>query len=129
VVVGAQKVGSGIVVYRIGDSGWRRQIDVAGADQIFTVNIHIGNTGGKAVRDLTLNVQASLLHFGSLEIVREGRNVACQMGCNCVRRRAEGGMQRTIDQRIRILGKDQVVVEIGVIQEKMRPGETAVGGN
>ena len=40
------------------------------------MNIDIGNTGGKAVGNLTFDVQAGLLHFGSLEIMRERRDLA-----------------------------------------------------
>ncbi len=85
------------------------------------MNIHIGNTGGKAVGNLTFDVQAGLLHFGSLEIMRERRDLALEMGCNGVGRGAEIRMQGTVDQGIGILGKNQAIVEVGVIEEKMVP--------
>ena len=56
VVVSAEEVHPGIVVDRIGDLGWRGQIDVACSDQILTMNIHIGNAGGKAMRNFTFDV-------------------------------------------------------------------------
>src|SRR5947207_13888713 len=51
------------------------------------------------------------------------------MGCNGVGWGAESRVQRTVDQGIGILGENQAIVEVGVIEEEMGSSEAVVAGD
>ena len=60
-VVGAEKVRAGFVVDGIGEIHGNRQIDIASADQILAVNVHVRDAPRKAIGEFALEIEAGLM--------------------------------------------------------------------
>ena len=72
-VVSAKEVCAGFVVDRIGEVDWNGQVEVASADQILAVDIHVGDSTGETVGEFALPVEAGLMHARCDEV---GENAA-----------------------------------------------------
>ena len=81
------------------------------------MHIHIGDANGQTMRDLALQIEAGLLTLGVLKLCEKAETSACS---SCVKPEAARSrrIHRAVHQRIRILGKDLVIVEIIVVEKE-----------
>ncbi len=115
---------------RIGQRDRRRKIYVQRADQMFAVNVEIGDGDGGVAGDFALDSQAGLLHARGYEIGGEGGDVVgyalSESGGQIARC---GEVSGQIDQRVGIGGKDLVIVIVGVVQKDLSVGDAVFGGD
>ena len=109
VIKGAQEDRPVIVVHRILQHGWRRQVGVERAQQVHPVNIQIGDVGDDLGAKLALHAEVGLLGVRRLEVGRESGNLRRHHSRYRWRRRADQGARWAIHQRGWILGENRRV--------------------
>ena len=123
-VVAILKNGAGGIEDGIAEGDGLRQVDVKGADEMFAMNVEIGNGDGGVVGDLALESKAGLLHARRDEVRSEGGDVVGDaLGESC-REIAGGCGDRAAHERIGIGGEDLVIVVVGVVEENLSVGDS-----
>ncbi len=116
IVVGAEEICAGGVVYRVCHVHRRRKVYIARPDQVHAMDVQIRDSGGEAIDDLSFEVEASLLHPRRAEIGRECRNITGKKACQVPGWCACGRGQSATYRRIGIRREDLARVELGIIE-------------
>ncbi len=85
------------------------------------------NSGGEAINDLPLQVEAGLLHPWGAEIGCECRNIVGKKACQVDWWRTCGGGQSATYCWIRIRREDLARVELGIVEKEVGRGNAVVG--
>lgn len=113
------KDGAGGIEDGIGESDGRRKVNVESADEVFAVDVEIGDGDGGVVGDFALEREAGLLHARGDEVGGESGNIVGDALGKSSREIAGSGSEWTGDERVGIGGKDLVIVVVGIVEKKL----------
>ena len=113
------KDGAGGIEDGIGESDGRRKVNVESADEVFAVDVEIGDGDSGVVGDFALEREAGLLHARGDEVGGESGNIVGDALGKSSREIAGSGSEWTGDERVGIGGKDLVIVVVGIVEKKL----------
>ena len=129
-VVAVLKDRAGGIEDGIGEGDRRREIDVERADEMFAVNVEIGDGDGGVAGDFAFESEAGLLHARGDEVRGEGGNIVGDaFGESGGKVAGSSGGERAAYQRVGIGGKDLMVVVVGVVEKDLSVGDAVFGGD
>lgn len=128
-VVTVLKNGAGGIEDGIGESDRLWKVDVERADEMFAVDVEIGDGDGSVVGDFAFESKAGLLHARGDEVGGKGGNVVGDAFGESCWETAGGCGDRATHERIRVVGEDLMVVVVGVVEKDLSVGDAIFGGD
>ena len=106
-----------------------RKVDIERPNEMFAVDVEVGDGDGGMVGDFAFEREAGLLHARSDEIGGKGGNVVSDALGEPSRKTASSRGYGATCQRVGIRGKDLMVVIVAVVEKKLGVGDAVVGGD